>query len=571
MQHCGWNVDGLLQQFFEKGEKLFTDAGIDKNAIKQFSSTNSSSSSSQEKKKPMILECDICCSDIDVESAVAVSCGHSFCSDCWRQYFKVKIEEEGMNITNLNCMAKGCKTKVDLSTVSRVLGNTSPAFKKYMKHLMNAYVKTLPLIAWCPGPNCERALKISMGNSKIAVTCECKHSFCFNCGMEPHQPATCAMLINWKKKVADDSETFNWLSANTKLCPKCNNPVEKNGGCNHISCKCGAHFCWMCNNLFSTATVYNHNCNMFDDAKAFEGENHQSAKARLERYTHYITRYDNHDKSRKMESKLLETTREKMRKLAELDKGNTSWIDQRYLEESTKQLFLCRDILKFTYVFAYYLFDMDPSAATPQLFDDFPPFDHAFEQKKAKEQFEFHQEGLETTTERLSGMLEMPATKILTQKDYRITVIDLTKLALNKFNAMFGVVKWIKTQGATGSWERTKANKGKFPGHLGEALFDSPPPTEKKNNNNNNNNKKLPRRTERRVLEPPPPPVVVVQQPVGVGAGVGAGVGVGVGVGRERGDFADDDMRAAIEASLAEDQDNDDELQRVLAASMKDK
>lgn len=31
-------------------------------------------------------------------------------------------------------------------------------------------------------------------------------------------------------------------------------------------------------------------------------------------------------------------------------------------------------------------------------------------------------------------------------------VIDLTKLALNKFNAMFGAVEWIQTKGATGSF-----------------------------------------------------------------------------------------------------------------------
>lgn len=34
------------------------------------------------------------------------------------------------------------------------------------------------------------------------------------------------------KKCADDSETSNWISANTKECPKCHSTIEKNGGCN---------------------------------------------------------------------------------------------------------------------------------------------------------------------------------------------------------------------------------------------------------------------------------------------------------------------------------------------------
>lgn len=43
----------------------------------------------------------------------------------------------------------------------------------------------------------------------------------------------------WKQKCHDDSETHNWLTANTKLCPKCSKPVEKNGGCNLVVCRCG--------------------------------------------------------------------------------------------------------------------------------------------------------------------------------------------------------------------------------------------------------------------------------------------------------------------------------------------
>eukprot|EP00438_Fugacium_kawagutii_P028640 Skav218554 [mRNA] locus=scaffold2599:268401:272231:- [translate_table: standard] len=41
-----------------------------------------------------------------------------------------------------------------------------------------------------------------------------------------------------------------WIKANTKLCPKCQNPIEKNGGCMHMTCRkpggCGHEFCWIC-------------------------------------------------------------------------------------------------------------------------------------------------------------------------------------------------------------------------------------------------------------------------------------------------------------------------------------
>lgn len=43
----------------------------------------------------------------------------------------------------------------------------------------------------------------------------------------------------WDEKVSGDSETKNWMAINTKPCPKCTKPVEKNGGCNLVVCTCG--------------------------------------------------------------------------------------------------------------------------------------------------------------------------------------------------------------------------------------------------------------------------------------------------------------------------------------------
>lgn len=57
------------------------------------------------------------------------------------------------------------------------------------------------------------------------------------------------------------------------------------------------------------------------------------------------------------------------------------------------------------------------------------------------------------STEQLSGMLELPIEKILDEKNFRVKTIDLTKNALNKFDAMFKVVNWIK-KNAMGSWEQ---------------------------------------------------------------------------------------------------------------------
>uniref|UniRef100_A0A0L8HGR6 RBR-type E3 ubiquitin transferase n=1 Tax=Octopus bimaculoides TaxID=37653 RepID=A0A0L8HGR6_OCTBM len=77
--------------------------------------------------------------------------------------------------------------------------------------------------------------------------CLCGHTFCINCGENWYDPVRCKWLRKGFKKCDDDSETSNWITANTKECPKCHVTIENFGGCNHMVYKnqnCKANFCW---------------------------------------------------------------------------------------------------------------------------------------------------------------------------------------------------------------------------------------------------------------------------------------------------------------------------------------
>lgn len=106
----------------------------------------------------------------------------------------------------------------------------------------------------------------------------------------------------WQKKCEDDSETCNWLTANTKPCPKCSNPVEKNGGCNLVVCRCGQAFCWLCGAKTGTdhtwTQIFGHECGRWKDDL---DKKIDEAQRNHKRYMFYFERWKGHKDSLKKE------------------------------------------------------------------------------------------------------------------------------------------------------------------------------------------------------------------------------------------------------------------------------
>jgi len=81
--------------------------------------------------------------------------------------------------------------------------------------------------------------------------------------------------------------------------------------------------------------------------------NSLKARRALEKYLHYYERFENHNKSLKME----EVQREKIKTKIEdkVSRHEGTWIDWQYLHEAASLLTKCRYTLQYTYPFAYYM------------------------------------------------------------------------------------------------------------------------------------------------------------------------------------------------------------------------
>ncbi|ESQ50924.1 hypothetical protein EUTSA_v10022996mg [Eutrema salsugineum] len=279
--HYRWDVEKLFAVLVEKGkDSLFYGAGL---TVLEDQRCNSSFSHSS------MMSCDICIEDEPGYQMTRMDCGHCFCNNCWAGHFAVKINEGQSK--RIRCMAHKCNAICDEDVVRTLVSKSQPDLaEKFDRFLIESYIEDNKMVKWCPStPHCGNAIRVE-------------------------DDELCEL---WRKKCHDESETVNWITIHTKSCPKCFKPVEKNGGCNLVTCLCGQSFC--------------------------KEKQMERAKRDLFRYMYYHNRYKAHVDSSKLEDKLSDTILEKLK--------DFSWVTN-----GLHRLFRSRRVLSYSYPFAFYMF-----------------------------------------------------------------------------------------------------------------------------------------------------------------------------------------------------------------------
>lgn len=174
--------------------------------------------------------CSMCASDVSVRN-IELACGdcrNRICNSCVQHWYgQTKV---GHLVTHGQCICPFCKNPPKFSIIRR---------------LDLCKVRNLRTTKSNKGVTCEWDSHIVYG-----LCCSC-----FN--LKPAFPRECARttelphITNFKceeckihPSLLDEAESVDKLL--TKNCPECNILTEKNGGCNHITCHCGTHWCWSC-------------------------------------------------------------------------------------------------------------------------------------------------------------------------------------------------------------------------------------------------------------------------------------------------------------------------------------
>jgi len=200
------------------------------------------------------IECAICCDEKPPsEIYTYFQCGHRYCTQCLREYYATHIKEGDVK---LRCPYPNCPTAVLPMQITAVVTDAA-LLQKYNQFAWFDQVKSNPNTRWCTKPGCETVLTRQDDAVDQKVVCSgCETVTCFLCGDEWHEGFSCQGNRDRKVRLGlADTSVEDYAKKNVddvRICPRCAVPIEKNKGCNTMTCSfCGCAFCWLCGQVMT--------------------------------------------------------------------------------------------------------------------------------------------------------------------------------------------------------------------------------------------------------------------------------------------------------------------------------
>lgn len=206
--------------------------------------------------------CDICFENKNNGEFKQLSCCayDASCNNCLLDLIKTSLQEK--TTINILCPNRTCAQPMILQDIQAINLN---AYELFCEVAAYECINNEKHIKQCPMPDCSY-LFINDEKLQQSFTCpQCKHIYCSSCLMQ-HAPEMTCEQAKRERELTENPDLANqasqeWIAANTKECPACHKLIQKNGGCNHMTCKqCLHEFCWTCGATYRTTRCDSVDC-----------------------------------------------------------------------------------------------------------------------------------------------------------------------------------------------------------------------------------------------------------------------------------------------------------------------
>lgn len=435
LRSLDWNKDELLKAYQTDKNAVRVSSGLPPIAgLESALSVERAPSLDESTKDALHIECPLCAESVPYRMSMALHCSHRFCLGCWGNWVRAQFQQ-GTQSLFTTCIQRNCNELIPSDFFLSCLSASDA--DRYRDWLAAAFVRNNIYVKWCPRPGCGRAVEYTKKGMKM-VDCHCGMTFCFSCGHEAHDPAPCEVVQDWNKRSSTDASIFQWIAENKgkeiKHCTKCRTLIEKNQGCQHMTCRgCRHEFCWLC---FQDWRGHDGNlCQRLIANKETVAIEAKNSAGDFHRYQQYFTRHEAHrSSSRFAEAQLAKLNDSRLASAATAAAAAASdakssvslsfVAEDSYMENALKLVMSVRRLLSYAYCWSFYIHD----------------------KSSLKDLLQSHMARLEEQVERLHGQAEATGPRL---PEARSDMVDLTRV-LSRY--LKQVVEFARSHHTT--WQR---------------------------------------------------------------------------------------------------------------------
>jgi hypothetical protein len=201
----------------------------------------------------MSYSCVVCFDEITTSTSISRCSESHICFPCLMSYLESEINQAHVDPKgSIKCFCgNACSTRIPSDGILHVLFSSghseiSPIVEKYHQFRQNAEIAADSKKHQCS--NCGKIASLDKYLTHKAICGSCDYVLCSLCGQQHSSYFTgCSQ--------SDDGFEV-WKSSHggkCKKCPNCRHHIEKNGGCNHMTCSfCEHEFCWLCKSPYGS-------------------------------------------------------------------------------------------------------------------------------------------------------------------------------------------------------------------------------------------------------------------------------------------------------------------------------
>lgn len=210
-------------------------------------------------------DCDICTDTKNVnEFSTMPCCQYSLCTTCLGEHLTERLRNNQLEA--VTCPNQDCPTKkIEQHIMRAITVNNRALFDRYLNVEINEGLREIPGVRQCRTADCNFMYFPHDENTPGSVVCQrCHERYCSHCGFNHAENMNCEQAARERDPDLAEQASLAVIARITKQCPNCNDPIEKNGGCNHMTCqKCRHEFCWTCLATYRTTRCNSAECETY--------------------------------------------------------------------------------------------------------------------------------------------------------------------------------------------------------------------------------------------------------------------------------------------------------------------